>query len=715
MAGLKTVEVPIRGMDCADCTRHVQHAIANLPGVDSVDVFLSSEKAVVHLDVQQTNLGEIRKAVEEAGYSVAVDSTQDASPAEDSSFSRSVLSLLGLAFGAVLFVVVVGEWLGFFETVTNRIPWPIGLGIVLVAGFPVFRNVLRATLHGQVIAHTLMSVGVLAALAVGQWATAAVVVFFMRMGDYAEHFTSERARRAVKDLSALAPQTARLERDGQEVEVPVDQVQPGDTVVVRPGEKIPVDGEVVSGQATIDQAAITGESMPVEAGSGARVFAATFARLGSLRVRAVQVGSDSTFGRVIRLVEEAEAQRAEVQRVADRFSSYYLPVVAGVALLTYLLRRDPLATAAVLVVACSCSFALATPIAILASIGAGARRGLMIKGGKYLELLSRADVLLLDKTGTLTLGKPEILDIVCANHGLDSLDLPAPVAGLDPESKVLWLAASAERYSEHPLATAVRQMASRHHLALGEPQEFQATPGLGVQAKIAGQWVSVGSQRLVENGPNGSATDWLEGEARRLEGEGKTLLFVLLDGRPLGILAAADTLRQEVPQALREARRLGIRQVELLTGDNPLTAASLAEQLGIAYQAGLLPEDKIRIVKEYQAQGHTVLMVGDGVNDAPALAQADVGIAMGAAGSGVAIEAAHVALMREDWDLVPQLLHISRRTLRTVKINLAFTALYNLVGLSLAALGFLPPILAAAAQSLPDLGILANSSRLLRQ
>jgi Cu+-exporting ATPase len=722
MASLKTVEVPIRGMDCADCTRHVQHAIANLPGVESVEVFLASEKALVRLDAGRVDLDAIRKAVEDAGYSVVVDDGGAASIAEDSAFSRSVLSLLGLVFGAVLFAVVGGEWLGFFEVITDRVPWLIGLGIVLVAGYPVFRDVLRAALRGQVIAHTLMSVGVLAALAVGQWATAAVVVFFMRVGDYAEQFTSERARRAVKDLNALAPQTARLERDGQEVDVPVGQVQAGDLVVVRPGEKIPVDGEVVSGQATIDQAAITGESMPVEAGPGARVFAATFARLGSLRVRADQIGSDSTFGRVIRLVEEAEAHRADVQRVADRFSGYYLPVVAGVALLTYLLRRDPLATAAVLVVACSCSFALATPIAMLATIGAGARRGLMIKGGKYVELLAKADVLLLDKTGTLTLGKPQILDIVCANHDVESIDLPSPVAGLDMKSKVLWLAASAERYSEHPLAAAVRQMALGHHLGLSTLQEFHAIPGLGVKAKIAGQWVSVGSRRLAEsrrlatdNGGSAPAEDWLETEARQLEAQGKTLLYVLLDDRPLGILAAADTLRKEVPQALREVRRLGIRHIELLTGDNPLTAVSLARQLGIDYRAGLLPEDKIRIVKEYQAQGHTVLMVGDGVNDAPALAQADVGIAMGAAGSGVAIEASHVALMREDWDLVPQLLHISRRTMRTVKMNFAFTTLYNLVGLSLAALGFLPPILAAAAQSLPDLGILANSSRLLRQ
>ncbi len=404
----RKIEVPIAGMDCAECTMHVQHAIAALPGVQAVDVFLTSEKAVVQLDPQRVVLDDIRKAVEGAGYAVPEPGSAGARQMEG--FTRPIMRLLGGVFAVVLFIVVFGEWLGLFEAATELIPWPVWLAFVLIGGYPVFRNVIRATLHRQVIAHTLMTLGVIAAIVVGEWATAAMVVLFMRIGDYVEHFTAERARRAVKDLTAMAPQTARLERDGIEVEVPVGQVPVGQTVIVRPGERIPVDGEVIAGFATVDQATITGESMPVEAGPGARVFAATLVRLGSLRVRATQVGADSTFGRVIKLVEEAEAHRADVQLIADKFSAYYLPVVASVALLTYLIRRDPLATAAVLVVACSCSFALATPIAMLASIGAGAQRGIMIKGGKYLELLGRADVLLIDKTGTLTLGKPRIVD-----------------------------------------------------------------------------------------------------------------------------------------------------------------------------------------------------------------------------------------------------------------------------------------------------------------
>jgi Cd2+/Zn2+-exporting ATPase/Cu+-exporting ATPase len=447
--------------------------------------------------------------------------------------------------------------------------------------------------------------------------------------------------------------------------------------------------------------------MPVEAGPGTQVYAATLAQLGSLRVEASRVGKDTTFGRVIRLVEEAEAQRGPVQRVADKFSAYYLPVVAGIAVLTLILRRDPLATAAVLVVACSCSFALATPIALLASIGNGARRGLMIKGGRYLESLARADVLLLDKTGTLTLGQPQVTDIVWSQSN-----------GLSPDAEttrrqVLQWAASAERYSEHPLAEAVRAAARQADVSLLEPEEFQARPGYGVQAQVGGLRVDVGSRRLLEGLSN--LDEELLAAAARLEVDGKALLFLLVDGRALAVLGAQDTLRPEVPEALAEARRLGMRHIELLTGDHTQAAATLARELGVDYRAELLPEDKIRIVREFQAAGHTVVMVGDGVNDAPALAQADIGIAMGAASNTLAMETAHIALMRQDWRLVPEVISIARRTMGVVKSNIAFTALYNLVGLSLAALGYLPPMLAAAAQSLPDLGILANSARLLRQ
>ena len=705
----RTLELPVLGMDCGDCAKGVQRAIAVLSGVESVNVLLTSEKAVVRFDPERVQLAAMRRAIEGAGYRSPLpahddatglagdtDATAGAATAAlaGADFGKKVLGLFGLVFGAVLFIIIAGEWLGLFARLTERVPFPLGAALVLLAGWPVFRNVIRAALRRQVIAHTLMTVGVIAALAVGQWATAAVVVFFMRVGDYAEGFTTERSRRALKDLTALAPQTARVARDGAELDVPIGDVALGETVVVRPGELIPTDGEVVAGQATVNQASITGESMPVEVGPGAYVFAATVATLGSVRVRVTGVGSDTTFGRVVQLVEEAEGHRADVQRLADRFSGYFLPVVGTIAALTFLLRRDPLATAAVLVVACSCSLALATPIAMLASVGAAAKRGLLIKGGKYLETLARADVLLIDKTGTLTLGKPQLTDVI-------------PLNGMTADA-LLALAASAERYSEHPLAEAVQAGARAKGLALAESQDFAAVPGEGVRALVDGAIVEVGNRRMV---PGAAAL----AVVAALEAAGKTTLLMARDGEPVAVFAASDTARPEVPAALAQVRALGIRHIELLTGDNAWVAATLAGQLGVAYRANLLPEDKIAIVREYQAQGRTVVMVGDGVNDAPALAQANVGIAMGAAGTDVALEAAHMALMRDDWTLVPDVFRIARRTMRTVKTNLAFTAVYNVVGLTLAAFGILPPIAAAAAQSLPDLGILANSSRLLRQ
>lgn len=694
MLNLKKLEIPISGMDCAECTQHVRHAIEKLPGVQSVHVLLATEKAVLEIDSAQVDLPDIRAAVQDAGYDVPVTIASRPVTVSTDDFNRRLTVLLISIFAIILSVVIFGEGLGLFDFLNQRVPFLLGLALVIAGGYPVFLNVLRSTFRGQIISHTLMTLGVIAALVVGQWVTAALVVVFMRIGDYVESFTTESARRAVKELTALAPQTARVERNGAELEIPVSEVEVGETVIVRPGERIAVDGEVLSGQATVDQSAITGEPMPIEASSGMQVYAATIAKLGSLRVRAERVGTDTTFGRVVRMVEEAEAHRADVQQLADKFSAWYLPVVAGIAALTFLVSRNALSTASVLLVACSCSFALATPVAMLASVGASAKRGLLIKGGKYLELLARADVLLVDKTGTLTLGQPQVTDVISLN-------------GFSP-AEILSLAASAERYSEHPLAEAVRARAHAENIALTEPQSFEAVPGLGVRAVVGSHRVTLGNRRMIP-----VARSWTG--AADLEAQGKTLLFIESDDQFVGVLAAADTLRSEVPAALTETRALGIRHIELLTGDNEQTAAALAKELGVDFRANLLPENKIEVVREYQVKGHVVIMIGDGVNDAPALAQADIGIAMGAAGTDIAIEAAHIALMREDWNLVPGLLKIAQRTMKIIRMNLVFTTFYNIAGLSLAAFGILPPVLAAAAQSLPDIGIMGNSARLLKQ
>ncbi|OQM75681.1 heavy metal translocating P-type ATPase [Manganibacter manganicus] len=689
---MSTLELPIGGMDCAACAKKVQRALKKLPGVENVEVLLSAEKAVIDLDPKLVTRDTLRATVEKVGFTVPQPQTPDYVK-HGSDLQKKLFTLLGILFGVILLLVVIGEGLGLFDAITDRVPLWLGTLVVVAFGATIFIDVIKSALRMEVTSHTLMSVGAVAALVTGQWATAAIVIFFMRVGVFAERFTSEKARQLLKELTALAPVRARVVRDGEEIEVDIAQVGIGDIVLVRPGERVPVDGVVVEGQATLDQAAITGESMPVEAEVGSKVFAATLAKLGHLKLRAEKVGRDTTFGRTVKLVEEAEANRGDVQRLADKFSGYYLPIVAGIAILTYVLSGNVMAVVAVLVVACSCSFALATPIAMMASIGAAAKRGLLIKGGKYVEAIKSADVVLVDKTGTLTTGKPNVTDIV-------SLDGTS-------EETLLQIAATAERHSEHPLAEAVRLHARDRSVRAREPERFETLPGKGIRAVVDGKTVEIGNRRLVSIGED-------HPEIARLEGEGKTLLIMAIDGRLSGILAAMDTVRPEVGTAIEEIRKLGIKRIELLTGDNERTAAAIAGPLGIGFQANLLPEDKIRVVRELQAKGHRVVMVGDGVNDAPALAQADVGIAMGG-GTDVAMEAAHIVLMREDWSLVADCFRIARRTMGVVKMNIAFTALYNLAGLSLAAFGIIPPILAASLQAIPDIGILANSSRLIRQ
>ncbi|MGB7421474.1 heavy metal translocating P-type ATPase [Comamonas flocculans] len=701
---IQTLELPVSGMDCAACARKAQRALMRVPGVQTADVLLNAEKAVIQFDADTATPDALRATIEKVGFSVPqpMAAPEDEAPdhlLQAKALQRQLFATLGLLFGTILFVVVIGEGLGLFEKITESVPWWAGLLAVLAFGYPIFKDVLASALRREVTSHTLMSVGAVAALAIGQWATAAIVVFFMRVGEFTERFTSERARKLLKEMTALVPQTARVQRDGVEREVAIEAVVPGDVVIVRPGERVPVDGVVLEGQATLDQAAITGESMPVEAEAGDRVYAAALARLGHVKLRAERIGRDTTFGRALQLVEDAEANRGKVQRVADRFSAWYLPVVATIALLTWLLSGNILATVAVLVVACSCSFALATPIAMMASVGAAARQGLLIKGGKVIEALVQCDVMLVDKTGTLTTGNPRITDVV-------------PLGTLD-ENTLLRLAAAAEQHSEHPLAEAVRALAAERGMPAQEPDRFEALPGRGVRAEMEGVTVQIGNRRMLEDASANTGASAAADAAQRLEGEGKTLLFMVVDGQLAGLFAAQDTLRPEVADALAAVRAAGIQRIELLTGDNERTAAAIAAPLGLGYRAGLLPEDKINIVREWQQQGHRVVMVGDGVNDAPALAQADVGIAMGG-GTDVAMEAAQIVLMREDWRLVAESVRIARRTMGVVRTNIGFTALYNLVGLSLAAFGLLPPIYAAALQSIPDIGILANSSRLIR-
>ncbi len=692
------LELVVEQLDCADEAAQIETALGRVPGVTQVRTSVGSRKVFVSYEPGRVAPADIQATIEHLGMTV-----RHGGPPVDARRAALPQLLGGLFVTAVALMALIGiagERLGLLHAMTEWVPPWLAVTAVLAGGLPIFGSVVRALRNRTVTSHALMTLGILGALAIGQYAAAAVIVFFMRFADFLEGFTTDRSRQAIRALLTLTPQVARVEQDGRDVEMPAEQVHRGQVVVVKPGERIPVDGLVVSGHGSVNQAPITGESIPVERGTGDRVFAATVLERGFLRVEVERVGPATTFGRILRLVEEAEAQKAPVQRFADRFTAYYIPVVVGAALLTYLFGQNPSAAVAVVLVACSCAIAMATPTVVLASVGRAARQGIIVKGGRYLEALARVDTLVMDKTGTVTFGAPRVTEVITLS------DRSGP--------EVLAMAAAVERYSEHPVASAVLAEAQARGVSIPPPTAFEVAAGEGVTAQVGGVEVACGNERLMERcgvklPP--SAVD----RVRALETEGRTVVYLAAGGTLLGLIAVADTLRPEVPGALSRLKALGVQRFLLLTGDNARVARALAAQLGVEYQAECLPEEKIEVVKRLQAGGAVVAMVGDGINDAPALAQADVGIAMGAAGTDAAIEAAHVALMQDDWRLVPEAVQIGRRAFATIRQNLWFTASYNLLGILLAATGWLPPIGAAAAQSLPDVAVMLNSSRLLRR
>ena len=689
----ETLELTVAELDCADEAQQIESALARLTGVEEVRTAVSARRAIVAYDPARTGPDQIRETIRGLGMTV----TESRAPVTR---RRSLPDLIGWAFVSVIAVAtlvgIVGERLGLAEALVERIPVWVIIAAVMAGGYPIFRNVVRALRNRAVTSHALMTLGIVGALAIGQYAAAAVIVFFMRLADFIEGYTTERSRQAIKELLKLAPETARVERDGREVDVPADQVACGEIVIVRPGERFAVDGVVVEGRASVKQAPITGESVPVEKQPGDQVFAATICDRGALRIRTDRVGRDTTFGQIVRLVEEAEAAKAPVQRFADRFTGYYIPVVVAIAVLTYALSGNATSAVATVLVACSCAIAMATPITVLAAVGWSARRGIVIKGGRYLEALAKVDTMVMDKTGTLTIGRPEVTDLIA----LSSTD----------ENAVLRLAASLERSSEHPLAEGIVRAAEKRGLVLDNPTSFEVHPGEGVAGLIGDARIVCGTERLLTR-VGIIVSSALKERLDTLAADGRSVVVVARSREVLGIIGLADTLRPEAPAALERLRSLGIRLL-LLTGDRRQVATAVARQLHLDFEAEVLPHDKILVIERLQREGHVVAMVGDGINDAPALAQADVGIAMGVAGTDAAIEAAHVAIMQDEWRVVPEAILIGRRAFRTIKQNLWFTAGYNVLGMALAATGWLPPIAAAAAQSLPDVAVMLNSSRL---
>jgi Cu+-exporting ATPase len=590
---------------------------------------------------------------------------------------------------------------------------------------------LRDLRHRSASMSTLVSIGTNAAylfsVAVTLWPhrfaghgamtyyeTAAVVITLVVLGRWLEARARGRTSEAIRRLMQLAPRTARVLRDGSEVDVPAAEVHVGDVVRIRPGERIPVDGVVVEGASTVDQSMLTGESVPVAVATNSTVVAGTVNRTGSFLFRATRVGSETTLARIIKLVEEAQGSRAPIQRLADRVAAVFVPIVLAIAAVTFAgwwaLGPEPaflmaLTNAvAVLVIACPCAMGLATPTAIMVATGRGAEHGILIKSAAALELLHRVTIVVFDKTGTLTVGRPVVTDVV-------------PV-GRAVEDEVLALAAAAEQGSEHPLGEAIVARAKERGLALPPVTEFTSVPGQGIDALALDGRVLLGNRAMMDM--RGIDVSGAESHARRLAADGKTVMFVAFAGQLLGLIAAADVLKPEARNAVGELKRLGV-SVAMLTGDHRVTAQAIARQAAIdQVLAEVMPEDKAREVKRLQADGRLVAMVGDGINDAPALAQADVGIAMGG-GTDVAIEAADVTLMRGDLDTVVAAVELSRRTIRVIKENLVWAFGYNVVLIPVAAGALYPlwgvllsPILAGAAMAFSSVSVVTNSLRLKR-
>jgi Cd2+/Zn2+-exporting ATPase/Cu+-exporting ATPase len=686
-----TLELSVTGMDCATCAGKIEKSLRNLPGISQAAVNFGAEKVLVAFDPDRVNEPRIRSTITSLGYGIRELERRPKPRSHAREFVRMGITFALILLSYFLFPIRYFQYLG--------VDW-VALLALLLAGWPLARTALRSLWAKSIDADVFMFLGVVAAAAIGEFRAAAVIAFFMLIAEFLEMFTAERARRAIRELVESAPQMARVRRNGEVHEIRMEEITHEDLVLVRAGEKIPVDGKVLTGESAVNQAPITGEPLPVEKRAGDEVFAGTVNESGLIEIRVSRVGRDTTLGHIIRLVEEAQAQKAPVQRIADKFAAWFTPVILAISLLTYLLSHNFISALTVIVIACPCAVALATPLAIVAGIGRASRHGILIKGGRHLEMLGRIKSVVLDKTGTLTLGRPKVVGV----KGFGDHD----------DDEILSLAASVEKHSEHPLARAILEEAQARKVPDIEPASFEVLKGLGVRAQVDGTRVTLGSRALLAS-QEISISDEVEAYLQEAEAKGQTGLLLSHDHHVCGAVLIADAIRPETRSALLALRKLGIKHLAMLTGDNARTAQAIAQEAGIEeVHAGMLPEGKAAKVQELKQRHGTLAMVGDGVNDAPALAASSVGIAMAAAGSDAAIEAADVALMTDDLTKLSEAVLLGRKTFRTIKQNLAVGILFNVIGVSLAATGFLTPMAAAMAHILPDVLVFANSARLFK-
>ena len=741
---MKKEEFALEGLQCAGCVSTVEKVVRDLPGVKEANVNLATEKMMVQFNPKEADVQKIMETVSLAGYqAILINDEEDvlektAIKKEKQLQSLKVRAWVSGVFAIILLYIAMGEMIGLpLPQILQPMEHPIVFSVtqlilvtpILWVGRSYFVNGFKALIRKHPNMDSLVAMGTSAAILYSVWSTirifggeyhyvmhlyvesAAVILAFITVGKYFETLTKGRTSQAIQSLVALSPKVATVIRDGKEVEVPVEELQVGEVVFVRPGEKIPVDGVIISGESFVDESMITGESVPVFKKEGSKVVGATLNTTGSFQVEVSQVGKDTTLSQIIRLVEEAQGSKAPIAAIADRVAGIFVPIVMGLSLLAGLywgliggesFEFVVTVMISVLVIACPCALGLATPTAIMVGTGFGAKRGILIKSSAALEEAGHVGVVLLDKTGTITNGKPKVVDIQVFNDY--------------SKEEVLKIAASIEKHSEHPLGKAIVEEAEKQEFDVLPIEQFQSISGMGIQGIVDGKEVLLGNHLLLQN--QGIAVDEFNAVIDVVASKGQTAMFVVIQKQVAGIIVVADTIKATSKEAIRQMKALGL-QVRMVTGDHEKTAKAIANEVGIeTVYSQVLPNEKASVVQQLLDEGYQVAMVGDGINDAPALAKATVGIAIGS-GVDVAIETADMVMMQDDLRLVAKTIQLSKMTMMTIKENLFWAFIYNVIGIPVAmgVLHFfggplLSPMIAGAAMSFSSVSVVLNALRL---